>query len=135
MIRGLFWIAVSNFVFPVLLAIVELVFMFHVRNFIHGIYVGYVNAYVSIVGVLLATVWAASGRWCEQHYLPARGNNGLSTLRFTRAMNPNAISMMSTTGSVANLSTENFRSLNTDSHSVHDEPVKSDIESKAVGLS
>ncbi|PFH46136.1 hypothetical protein AMATHDRAFT_43779 [Amanita thiersii Skay4041] len=66
-IQGLFWIAVSNFVFLVLLAILNLIFMFHDPSFFHEMIMGFVNAYVSIVGVLIATVWAASGRWTEKH--------------------------------------------------------------------
>ncbi|PFH46135.1 hypothetical protein AMATHDRAFT_8162 [Amanita thiersii Skay4041] len=98
-IQGLFWIAFSNFVFPVLLAIVGLIFMFHDLSFIHGIYVGIVNAYVNIVGVLLATVWVASGRWTEKRNPPAQGNNALSKLRFTHAWNN---SMNTIDSSVAN---------------------------------
>ncbi|PFH46140.1 hypothetical protein AMATHDRAFT_156171 [Amanita thiersii Skay4041] len=101
-IRGLFWIAISNFIFPLLLGIVELVFMFHDPSFIHGIIVGIINAYVSIIGVLLATVWAASVRWTEEHHPSVRENNAVSTIHFTQgySRNNSAISMADTIGSM-----------------------------------
>ncbi|PFH46137.1 hypothetical protein AMATHDRAFT_8164 [Amanita thiersii Skay4041] len=140
-IQGLFWIAVSNFVFPVLLAIVELVFMFNDPSFLHGMILGFVNAYVSIVGVLLATVWAATARWSERHHRPAsgRGNNGLSTLRFTHTDNHNIISMTNAIDSPVGLSpsTEDSYSPATASHFVRDDSVALDMKrnkSKAAGL-
>ncbi|TFK33497.1 hypothetical protein BDQ12DRAFT_589428, partial [Crucibulum laeve] len=58
-IEGLFWIAVSNFVFPVILCLVQLVFIFRDPTFIIASCIFLTNDYVEIIGVLLATVWTA----------------------------------------------------------------------------
>ncbi|PFH45384.1 hypothetical protein AMATHDRAFT_160210 [Amanita thiersii Skay4041] len=87
MIRVIFWISVSNFVFPVLLSIAQLIFVFHDTSFFHGVYMLIANDYVSIVGVLLAMVWSASGRWTEEHCSPAQRDNALSIIRFTHHVN------------------------------------------------
>ncbi|PFH47468.1 hypothetical protein AMATHDRAFT_6724 [Amanita thiersii Skay4041] len=64
-ITGLFWIAISNFTFPVILSIIELIMLFHESSFISGAYVLIVNDYVQIIGVLLATVWVAGAHWLD----------------------------------------------------------------------
>ncbi|KAI0324822.1 hypothetical protein GY45DRAFT_1331127 [Cubamyces sp. BRFM 1775] len=58
-IRTLFWIAASNLVFPVLLNIIQLWYIFRDKNFFHGTYVYFVNVHVQIIGALLATIWSA----------------------------------------------------------------------------
>ncbi|KAI0776549.1 hypothetical protein BD413DRAFT_602137 [Trametes elegans] len=63
-LRTLFWIAVSNFVIPVLLNLTQLIFTFHDSSFLHGTYIFIVNNYVQIIGVLLATVWS-TGTQCS----------------------------------------------------------------------
>ncbi|PFH53348.1 hypothetical protein AMATHDRAFT_137971 [Amanita thiersii Skay4041] len=62
-ITTLFWIALSNFVFPVILSLIQLIYAFQGAQFLPGTYVQLVNGYVEIIGVLLATVWAAGTRW------------------------------------------------------------------------
>ena len=62
-LRTLFWLAVSNFVFPVIFNIVQLVIVFRDRNFTHGVYVVSANIYVEIVCVLLATLWCSETYW------------------------------------------------------------------------
>ncbi len=57
-IRTLYYIAVSNFVFPILFNIAEIAVIFYDPNFFHGAIVVTVNCYVTIIGVLLATIWA-----------------------------------------------------------------------------
>ncbi|KAI0820495.1 hypothetical protein BC628DRAFT_1330172 [Trametes gibbosa] len=57
-LRTLFWIAVSNFVIPVLLNLAQLIFIFRDVEFLHGTYIFIVNNYVQIIGVLLATIWS-----------------------------------------------------------------------------
>ncbi|PFH45385.1 hypothetical protein AMATHDRAFT_51682 [Amanita thiersii Skay4041] len=107
-IRGIFWIAVSNFVFPVLLGIAQLIFVFHDPSFFHGIIMLVTNDYVSIVGVLLATVWSASGRWTDEHCPPAQRDCALSTIHFT-IRNNNPITTTTLVSSVARASIENSR--------------------------
>ncbi|KAH9483523.1 Ribosome production factor 2-like protein [Psilocybe cubensis] len=66
-IKALFWIAVSNFVFPVILSIIQLIMLFRDSNFLKGAYTFFTNDYVEIVGVLLATVWASTAHWSDQN--------------------------------------------------------------------
>ncbi|KAM5531181.1 hypothetical protein V8D89_015151 [Ganoderma adspersum] len=61
-IRTLYYIAVSNFVFPILFNIAEIVIIFTDPNFFHGATVVTVNCYVTIIGVLLATIWAQGSK-------------------------------------------------------------------------
>ncbi|KAI0323312.1 hypothetical protein GY45DRAFT_1264816 [Cubamyces sp. BRFM 1775] len=61
-LRTLFWIAASNLVIPVLLILVQLVYIFRDSNFLHGTYVFFINIYVQIIGVLLATIWSTGTR-------------------------------------------------------------------------
>ena len=55
-LKTLFWICVSNFVFPVILDLALLVLAFRDPSFLDGAYVLMVSNYVDIVGVLLATI-------------------------------------------------------------------------------
>ncbi|KAI1787112.1 hypothetical protein LXA43DRAFT_738417 [Ganoderma leucocontextum] len=61
-IRTLYYIAVSNFVFPILFNIAEIFVIFYDPNFFHGATVVTVNCYVTIIGVLLATIWAQGSK-------------------------------------------------------------------------
>ncbi|KAI1787115.1 hypothetical protein LXA43DRAFT_896767 [Ganoderma leucocontextum] len=61
-IRTLYYIAVSNFVFPILFNIAEIAVIFYDPNFFHGAIVVTVNCYVTIIGVLLATIWAQGSK-------------------------------------------------------------------------
>ncbi|KAI0751545.1 hypothetical protein C8Q80DRAFT_1098839, partial [Daedaleopsis nitida] len=62
-LRTLFWIATTNFVFPVILNVVQLVVVFRDRNFTHGTYILSINIYVEIIGVLFATLWCSESYW------------------------------------------------------------------------
>ena len=62
-IEALFWIAVSNFVIPVLLSIVQLIVIWTSDDIFNVSPITIVNQYIEIIGVLLATVWAAGTRW------------------------------------------------------------------------
>ncbi|TFY77140.1 hypothetical protein EWM64_g6873 [Hericium alpestre] len=64
-LKALFWISISNFVFPVILNIAQIILVFRDSNFLDGSYVFIVNNYVAIIGVILATVWAAGIRWVD----------------------------------------------------------------------
>jgi len=56
---------VSNFVFPVFLSVVQLVFIFHDPNSLKVAYTYVTNSFVEIIGVLLATVWTSSSYWSD----------------------------------------------------------------------
>ncbi|KAI0640904.1 hypothetical protein C8Q79DRAFT_1003985 [Trametes meyenii] len=81
-LRTLFWIAVSNFVLPVLLNLAQLIFVFRDSSFLHGTYVFLVNTYVQILGVLLATIWSTGTQWSELASRGAHADGGVSELRF-----------------------------------------------------
>lgn len=57
-IRTLFWIASTNFVFPVAFNIAQVVVMYRSSSAITASYLMWTNIYVSIVGVVYATVWS-----------------------------------------------------------------------------
>ncbi|TBU38206.1 hypothetical protein BD309DRAFT_1012649 [Dichomitus squalens] len=65
-LKTLFWISVCNFVFPVVLNVVQLVLILGNGEFERGILVQLVNNYITIIGVLLATIWASSSQWQEE---------------------------------------------------------------------
>ncbi|KII92794.1 hypothetical protein PLICRDRAFT_696089 [Plicaturopsis crispa FD-325 SS-3] len=70
-VKALFWISVSNFVFPVILGIVQLaIYVARPDIYILAVYVEVVNFHFTIMGVVLATVWMAEERWAD-----ARGMN------------------------------------------------------------
>jgi hypothetical protein len=59
-LRALFWIALSNFVFPAFFAIAQYVLIFRDSNPTHFLIVMISNIYVEIIGVLFATIWAST---------------------------------------------------------------------------
>jgi len=59
-LRALFWIAVSNFVFPVFFNIAQYILIFKDSDFNDYWIVLVTNIYVQIIGVLFATVWQAT---------------------------------------------------------------------------
>lgn len=61
-LASLFWIATSNFVFPTLLSIIQLIYLFTNHSFLTGSYLYIVNGYVEIIGVLFATVWVSGSQ-------------------------------------------------------------------------
>ncbi|KAI0655753.1 hypothetical protein C8Q70DRAFT_923107 [Cubamyces menziesii] len=81
-LRTLFWIAASNLVIPVLLIMVQLVYIFRDSNFLHGTYVFFINIYVQIIGVLLATIWGTSTRQTKAPVAHDTTTGGQSTIRW-----------------------------------------------------
>ncbi|KAJ7449180.1 hypothetical protein FB451DRAFT_1287754 [Mycena latifolia] len=81
-LQSLFFIALGNFVFPCMLSLVQLIFLFRDPNFLDGTYVFITNCYVEIIGVLLATIWVAGGQWAEDHQLSGTNTTHLSTMRY-----------------------------------------------------
>ncbi|KAJ6496768.1 hypothetical protein DFH09DRAFT_1103559 [Mycena vulgaris] len=74
-LRSLFFIALGNFVFPCLLSLVQLIFLYRGRQFLDGTYVFLTNCHVEIIGVLLATIWVAGGHWSEQQNSATRATD------------------------------------------------------------
>jgi hypothetical protein len=67
-LEALFWIAISNFVIPVVLSIAQLVVLWTSKNVFIVAPIMIVNIYVEIIGVLLATVWTVGSQWREEEY-------------------------------------------------------------------
>ncbi|KAK0245510.1 hypothetical protein EDD85DRAFT_20707 [Armillaria nabsnona] len=67
----LFWISVSNFVFPVMLSFVQFVLAFDAYLFLDATYIIMSNIYFEIIAVLLATIWSAGSRWSEEQQATA----------------------------------------------------------------
>ncbi|PSR81509.1 hypothetical protein PHLCEN_2v6367 [Hermanssonia centrifuga] len=64
-LRTLFWLASSNFVFPVLLSLAQFILLFVDPAYTREIFMAilfYVNDIVDIICALLATLWVASNR-------------------------------------------------------------------------
>ncbi len=85
-LEALFWIAVSNFVIPVMLSIAQLVMIWISRNIMIVAPICMVNIYVEIIGVLLATIWANRSQWRDENtpvLTTARVEMDESTKEFT----------------------------------------------------
>lgn len=81
--RWLYWIAISNFVLPCILSLVQLVLIFRDSNFLVSTYVNLVNNYVDIIGVIFATVWSTGSNWATEkglvsHHTPSSDNSDSS---------------------------------------------------------
>ncbi|RDX46052.1 hypothetical protein OH76DRAFT_1356743 [Lentinus brumalis] len=61
-LRALFWIALTNFVVPVVFGVALLAMIFHEDDVVPVIAVLSVNIYVEIISVLLATLWCSGTR-------------------------------------------------------------------------
>ncbi|CDO76591.1 hypothetical protein BN946_scf184868.g5 [Trametes cinnabarina] len=94
-IRTLFWIAVSNYMVPVVLNLAQLILAFRDPSFIHGSYIFIVNNYVQIIGVLLATIWATGTQFAESARQGVDVHPLVSEIRFV-ANNKNGTSPVST---------------------------------------
>lgn len=62
-LRGLFAIALANFVFPLFMNVTQLILIVRDTNYARGAEVLMANMYISIFGVLFATVWASGNAW------------------------------------------------------------------------
>ncbi|RDX48920.1 hypothetical protein OH76DRAFT_1404109 [Lentinus brumalis] len=71
-LRALFWIALSNFVLPVIFNVALLIMVYSGVNDIRGADVVMVNPYMEIVGVLLATLVCSGTQWGDVAIHPAR---------------------------------------------------------------
>lgn len=72
-IQALFLIALSNFVFPVILNIIQLGLIFSkTTSFFQASLVYMVNNYVNIIGVVFATIWSIGSRRMEGSLPPSR---------------------------------------------------------------
>nr|GAT56739.1 predicted protein [Mycena chlorophos] len=61
-LKNLFYLALSTFVFPCMFSIAQIIIVFRDDDFFIGAYLFVTNLYIEIIGVLMATIWAAKGR-------------------------------------------------------------------------
>lgn len=61
----LFWIAATNFVFPTLFSLAQIVIVYREVDIIVINDIVLVNTSIAVIGVVFATVWAGSSRWAE----------------------------------------------------------------------
>jgi len=66
-IKGLLTIALGNFVFPVILNILQVIFILTDPDFTKGTYILITNCYITPLGVLFATIWTSSHHWNSQN--------------------------------------------------------------------
>ncbi|KAK1235433.1 hypothetical protein PQX77_001346 [Marasmius sp. AFHP31] len=62
-LKYLFWIAVSNFIFPMLFSLVQIVIVYREVNFVIVNDIILANTMIAVIGVVFATVWAGSSHW------------------------------------------------------------------------
>lgn len=79
-IREIFYISVANFVFPVLFNIGQIICITADPSFYLGTLLLLSNTYVSVIGVLFATIWVSGGEYVRRQ---TEGNTPETSLRFT----------------------------------------------------
>ncbi|KZV72578.1 hypothetical protein PENSPDRAFT_628633 [Peniophora sp. CONT] len=73
----LFWLSVSNFVFPALLSIAQLaVFLASPDLYATAEYIEEVNTHFTVICVVFATIWAFEGSWEDNRNNSSRNLNG-----------------------------------------------------------
>ncbi|KAJ6561501.1 hypothetical protein DFH09DRAFT_1035763 [Mycena vulgaris] len=77
-LRALFLISLSNFVFPCLLSLAQLILLFRDPNYLPSLWVAQVNGYVNIIFVVFATVWASGTNWSD----PKTTGSAISSINF-----------------------------------------------------
>ncbi|KAH7886328.1 hypothetical protein F5I97DRAFT_1879460 [Phlebopus sp. FC_14] len=82
-IKQLFWISTYNFVFPVLLSIAQItIYIVNEANYLTALYIEEANFYLTIMGLVFATVWAAEGQWQDARCVKNAGAVQMSSVRF-----------------------------------------------------
>ncbi|KAJ7804951.1 hypothetical protein B0H14DRAFT_3883189 [Mycena olivaceomarginata] len=77
-IKTLFWISVSNFVFPVILSIAQLAIYLTNPNSLTPLYIEAINFHFTIMGVVFATLWVAEGEWAGNRGVFSEQSGSLS---------------------------------------------------------
>ncbi|KAI6035707.1 hypothetical protein EDC04DRAFT_2191756 [Pisolithus marmoratus] len=70
LIRNIFFISCANFVFPVLFNIAQMICITTNRSYLSTLLLLLINGYVSVIGVLGATMWARAQSYTNQGQLP-----------------------------------------------------------------
>ncbi|KAI0317790.1 hypothetical protein OF83DRAFT_1058033 [Amylostereum chailletii] len=81
---SIFLIALGNYVFPVAMNIVQIALMGSRPHFMSGVYIVFVNNFVTILGVVFATIWTSKQNWALRRMLgtPTFDDRPLSTIQF-----------------------------------------------------
>jgi len=74
----LFFIAVGNFVFPVILNLTQIIYLFFNDTYVHGSVILLINVYVSIIGVVFATVWVSGDAYMASNHASTGTGSGVS---------------------------------------------------------
>lgn len=80
-IRQILFISTANFVFPVLFNIGQIICITVDSSFYIGTVLLLANSYVSVIGVLCATIWAAGGDYVHRHHPYSAGGSFVSPRR------------------------------------------------------
>jgi len=80
-LQGLFYIALTSYLFPTLCGILELILIYAAHSLVPATCVLFFDIYVSIFGVAFATVWTTGISWIDEHstapgYSPAQNLHG-----------------------------------------------------------
>lgn len=59
-IQTLFWIAATNFIFPIIYNFIQIILLLTNASFFPGAYLLMINTYLSIFGVVFATIWSSA---------------------------------------------------------------------------
>ncbi|KAI6015612.1 hypothetical protein EDC04DRAFT_2903712 [Pisolithus marmoratus] len=68
-IRQIFYVSVANFVFPLLFNIILIIYIMTNQSFVGGLLI-MINNYVTVMGVLCATVWFSRMEWVRSRNDP-----------------------------------------------------------------
>ncbi|KAI6108896.1 hypothetical protein EDD16DRAFT_56223 [Pisolithus croceorrhizus] len=80
-IRQILFISAANFVFPVLFNVGQIICITVDSSFYVGTVLLLANSYVSVIGVLCATIWASGGDYADRHHLHSTGGSYVSPRR------------------------------------------------------
>ncbi|KAG6329915.1 hypothetical protein ID866_9175 [Astraeus odoratus] len=80
-IKQIFYISVANFVFPVLFNIGQIVCITTDTSYYSGTVLLLTSSYVSVIGVLCATIWVSGGDYFRRHNPYGTGSSLLSPQR------------------------------------------------------
>ncbi|KAI6112183.1 hypothetical protein EV401DRAFT_1867606 [Pisolithus croceorrhizus] len=80
-IQQILFISAANFVFPVLFNVGQIICITVDSSFYVGTVLLLANGYVSVIGVLCATIWASGGDYVHRHHLYSTGGSYVSPRR------------------------------------------------------
>lgn len=66
-VRRVFFISAANFVFPLFFNLAQIICITTSHSFATGTMLMLVNSYVSVIGVLCATIWSMGSEWVRTH--------------------------------------------------------------------